>query len=242
MDSYKTKYYESYAKNHVDISATDLKNRVDTRRRYLTHAYSGFFPKNKAGKIVDLGCGYGSMLYALKKLGYKNISGVDASHDQVKFAQSLDLDVVEGDAFEYLEKIPDDSIDMVITYDFIEHIGKDDLFRLTAIIRRKISRDGVWISHQPNAWSPFFSSVLYGDITHEFAYTPDSITRIMAYYDYKKCTFYEEKIAVHGLKSFVRYVLWKFIRIFFKAVDIVEIGLVRNIYTRNFLFVISFDK
>ena len=61
MDSYKTKYYESYAKNHVAVSERDLQNKINSRKEYFVRVYGKFFPKNKDSNIVDVGCGKGGI-------------------------------------------------------------------------------------------------------------------------------------------------------------------------------------
>src|SRR5437870_7579155 len=50
-----------------------------------------FRSANKAARIADLGCGYGSFLYFLHEEGYRNIAGVDISAEQVDSARKLGI-------------------------------------------------------------------------------------------------------------------------------------------------------
>ncbi len=34
-------------------------------------------PADKSARILDIGCGYGNLLYGMREAGYKNIQGID---------------------------------------------------------------------------------------------------------------------------------------------------------------------
>jgi SAM-dependent methyltransferase len=55
------------------------------------------FDFNSNYKFYDLGCGIGSLLYFVKKIGYKNTVGVEYQEELVKIHKKLNLDVIYGD-------------------------------------------------------------------------------------------------------------------------------------------------
>lgn len=64
MTDYKDKLYKSYATTHTAHrkgagSLEDFKNRTYIYDQQL----AGFLPKTKAAKILDIGCGNGSIVW-----------------------------------------------------------------------------------------------------------------------------------------------------------------------------------
>ena len=57
----------------------------------------------KEGQIVDLGCGEGALLLALKRAGKKQILGVDSNEELLRIARTFDVPLVENDIWEYLK-------------------------------------------------------------------------------------------------------------------------------------------
>jgi len=53
-------------------------------------------------RIVDLGCGEGALLLALKRAGHKEIVGVDSNEELLHIARSFDLPLIARDIWEYL--------------------------------------------------------------------------------------------------------------------------------------------
>jgi SAM-dependent methyltransferase len=52
--------------------------------------------------IIDLGCGEGALLLALKQAGKKEILGVDSNEELLRIARSLQVPLVECDIWEFL--------------------------------------------------------------------------------------------------------------------------------------------
>lgn len=53
--------------------------------------------------VVDLGCGEGALLLALKRAGHKEILGVDSNEELLRIARTMDVPLVESDIWEYLK-------------------------------------------------------------------------------------------------------------------------------------------
>ena len=68
------------------------------------------------------------------------------------------------------------------------------LFYLIKEIHRVLNSNGSLITHQPNADSPFVNSILYGDYTHELAFTKQSMSQIILSNGFESLQSYEEKL------------------------------------------------
>jgi hypothetical protein len=79
-------------------------------------------------------------------------------------------------------------------------------------VHRVLRKGGKWIIHIPNAESPFAGRIRYGDFTHELAFTRVSITQLLKSSGFSLVTCHEDTPIPHGLKSAVRWLLWKVIR------------------------------
>ena len=53
--------------------------------------------------LIDLGCGEGALLLALKRAGHKEIFGVDSNEELLRIARTVDVPLVESDIWEYLK-------------------------------------------------------------------------------------------------------------------------------------------
>ncbi|MCK4979982.1 MAG: methyltransferase domain-containing protein, partial [Candidatus Delongbacteria bacterium] len=93
-------------------------------------------------KFVDIGCGDGSLLYGIHKLGYvtnfKEIWAVDLSENRLRSVKNIsdNIKTVQDDA-QFLNNLPDNYFNLVISTQVIEHVKDDNemarsLFRVTA--------------------------------------------------------------------------------------------------------------
>jgi trans-aconitate methyltransferase len=54
------------------------------------------------GPIVDLGCGEGALLLAMKRAGKKQILGVDSNKELLRIARTFEVPLTESDIWEFL--------------------------------------------------------------------------------------------------------------------------------------------
>jgi 2-polyprenyl-3-methyl-5-hydroxy-6-metoxy-1,4-benzoquinol methylase len=152
---------------------------LQSRMPYLQQLVQRHFPSQKDSAILDLGCGYGALMHVLNLAGYTNVRGIDASTGQVRAAQRLGVKNVEqGDLIAFLNRIDDNSLDVVVAFDVIEHFTKPELLAIIKKVRKILKPSGRWIIHTPNGESPFHGRVRYGDITHETIFTRSSLTQL----------------------------------------------------------------
>lgn len=105
--------------------------------------------KTKKCDILDIGCGRGEWLELLNDEGF-NAVGVDTNRSLVQKGLSHDLEIIEGDAIEYLVSLPDSSLEIVTAFHLIEHLPFKMLLRLLTETVRVLKSGGMAIYETPN--------------------------------------------------------------------------------------------
>jgi 2-polyprenyl-3-methyl-5-hydroxy-6-metoxy-1,4-benzoquinol methylase len=217
----------------VDLVAADRWGRAyDTWLR-------GWLPTVKTASIVDVGCGGGLLLRFFQRHGYNNQMGVDLSTEQLAAARQVCANVHLEGATEFLTARPG-AFDMVVSFDLIEHLRKDELLDFLGAAHDALRPGGRLILQTPNCASPFGIVQRYADFTHEVGLTPNSLTWLLRLSGFQTIEAREQGPVVHGLKSLIRFGLWKLVRLGFLLFDLIETGSAERVYTR--VFVVSAVK
>ena len=227
-------HYVSGGQASVPADPSELALRAPYCRRLIRER----FPADRDARILDLGCGWGALVHFAREAGYRNVSGVDGATQQVEAAAKLGIEgVSEGGVLETLEAAPAGSWDLVVAFDVVEHFDKEGLPRLVDAVHGALSDGGRWIIHVPNGESPLFGSILYGDLTHELAFTRRSMSQLLLASGFDDVQCYEEAPVAHGLRSFVRTLVWRVIRAALRVYVAVEEGgeVSRAVLSRNLL-------
>ncbi|HET6553601.1 MAG TPA: class I SAM-dependent methyltransferase [Dyella sp.] len=237
--AYRQRIYGSYVSAQDDpppATAADFSASA----RYLRRIVARHLPADREATVLDLGCGHGTLLHFLKQAGYRNIGGVDGSMEQVALAARLGVDnVVHGDLFGTLAEQPDASLDVVVAFDVLEHLERDEALALVDAVRRTLKPGGRFLIHTPNAESPFFGRIRYGDLTHEMAYTRTSLAQLFGASGFGPVACFEDVPAPGSLKGTLRFCLWKLLRLALRLCLAVETGDTgaRAIFSQNLLCV-----
>jgi len=64
--------------------------------------------------VLDLGCGHGELLYRLKMLGFKKLTGVELDEKAIVSCARLGLDILHADLNQHLGSFADESYDYVV--------------------------------------------------------------------------------------------------------------------------------
>lgn len=240
MRDYQERIYGQYVHARTQPLAPPTIAGLRPRQAYMENMIKRHFPQNHDVKILDLGCGHGTILYFARQLGYHNMVGIDVSGEQVEAAHQLGInEVQQGDLMETLRSLPDGSQDVVIAFDIIEHFTRSELLPFVDEVFRVLAPTGRWIIHAPNGESPFHGRVYFGDFTHEHAFTRTSINQLLLSSGYTRVECYEDEPIPHGLKSLLRTIVWKGARAAFQLALTAETGDPRSkcILSQNFLTV-----
>jgi len=132
-----------------------------------------------ATDVVDLGCGRGEFLAALRSAGVR-ARGVDTNDAMVAVAREQGLDVSRGDALGYVAALPDESIGGVIATQVVEHLDPTYLVRLLEALSRTLRRGApiVLETINPASWYAFFSSYIR-DPTHVRPVHPETLQYLL---------------------------------------------------------------
>ena len=208
----KARLNDAYVSTHfAHVRRADLDGiRRDFpffRRHVLPH-----LPRDPGAAILDIGCGYGPMLYTLSQHGYRNVTGVDISPEQVQLAHRLGIEgVQQADVLAHLQRKPA-TYDVVLAFDLLEHMSKSELLELVDAVAAALRPGGRFIVQTINAESPFAGRLRYGDLTHELAFTSRSITQLLRLGGFDAVTIHGIEPAVHGAASATRWVIWRGLR------------------------------
>lgn len=132
-----------------------------------------------ATDVVDVGCGRGEFLAALKSAGI-TARGVDTNSEMVATARDRGLDAVQSDALVYLTGRDDQSLGGIIATQVVEHLEPGYLVRLLETSARKLRPGAPIVLETINAacWLAFFSSYIR-DLTHVRPIHPDTLQYLL---------------------------------------------------------------
>ena len=194
-------------------------------------------PLRRDDPCIDLGCGDGRLLHALRTLGFTRLAGVDASSEQIALARRVAPEAAVGDLFEALADFPENHFGLVTLFDVIEHLRKDEILRCASLIHRKLKPGGVWLCHLPNGDSPLVGAVQAGDFTHETLLNPRSAQNLCAVAGFTGFEAREHLGASRSLAGTARAVAWRCVRLTIQGWNLIETGSPGSgIFTRCFAF------
>ncbi|HEY1943541.1 MAG TPA: class I SAM-dependent methyltransferase [Roseiarcus sp.] len=230
--------YGNYETTHHVYGVADVA-ATPGRRRQIAAALRKWLPADRAARILDFGCGDGTLLSIAEGLGYTQLHGVDVSSGLAALARKATrAQVVSGDGFEYLRRAAPLSFDAIVAFDVLEHLTKPELAAWAREAHRVLAPGGVVLLHVPNGCSPFVGRVLSGDLTHERAFTANSLGQLLRPIGFVDGAAYEDPPQPHGLKSFVRTLLWQVIRVTAVGWLAIETGVARgHVLTINLFYV-----
>lgn len=212
LDQFRQFIYSSYSETHF-IYSDDAASAGKGRALSIETLLGKTLPADKTAPILDFGCGDGQLLSVAQKLGYSNLSGVDLSKGLLeKAARRTSAKLHHGPGLDFLKSSADARFEVIIAYDVFEHLTRPELLAICREVSRTLKAGGRLILHVPNGASPFCGRDLWGDITHERAYTQSSLAQVLLPLGFKDIEAMEEGPVPHGVKSAVRAVLWGFFR------------------------------
>lgn len=240
MDKYKKIIYDSYISSHnKNLYGENSLVRITAYFPALKHYYARHMPADRSARILELGCGDGNFVYCLQQMGYTNVYGIDFSKEQVEKGRSMGIQNLEqADITAYLGANRE-KYDAIIAKDVIEHFTRDEVFEILALISANLRDGGRFIMQVPNGQGIHYTSVFYGDYTHEMAYTESSINQVILNTGFKRSTCYPTGPIPYGLVAGIRYVLWKMKVAQLKFWKMVETGNPKGIFTQNIIAVIE---
>jgi hypothetical protein len=122
--------------------------------------------------VVDLGCGRGEFLDALRDNGVQ-ARGVDLDETMVARCKSKGHDVVLGDASSYLGEQADASVPAAFAAQVIEHVPHAELNEMLTLLHAKLAPGGIAVLETVNPHSPAALKAFWTDTTHQHPLFPE---------------------------------------------------------------------
>jgi len=207
---------------------------VFSKYNYINH-----FSEKFDAKIIDIGCGLGHMLYALKKLNYTNSIGIDLSGECVDFCKQQGFNVQKASALEFF-KDHYEKFDVIIMNDIIEHLKKETIIPFLTDCYNSLAPNGVILIKTFNATNPLLGlDARYYDFTHEIGFNATSLQQVLlaAGFEIEKVNILPSKIYVYYLNP-LNYIAWflnSTINLFFKLYYKLNGRLKSSIFTKNII-------
>ena len=234
MTNYRTRIYKEYASRMQDTPPVfDEVEAVRWGCAYGTFL-KGWLPEKNVA-ILDVACGGGKLLHFFKTRGYANLQGVDISPEQAALSKQVTENITEANAIEYLAE-KKESYDLITGLDIIEHFKKSEVLKFLDASYGALKPGGRIILQTPNAESPWGMTHRYNDFTHEIAFNPNALNRLLSLCGFFEIESRETGPVTHGVVSLGRYLIWKVIRVGLSIWNLAETGSRGSgIYTRVFL-------
>ena len=234
-------FKEAFYKNYVSTHSGHLyrKPSLESLQREFSvwnYYYRSLLPISKESACLDIGCGMGSFVYYLHQLEYLDTSGIDVSAEQITMGLQLGISKIEvADIREFLLK--SNQFDCIIARDVIEHFTRQEAVDLLTLVAQKLKPGGRFIMQVPNGQGLFYTSIFYGDYTHEMAYTESSVRQLFLNTGFISSACYPTGPVPHTLKGRVRWLLWKWKIACHRFWKMVETGNPGGIFTSNLIAV-----
>lgn len=135
-------------------------------------AYVVLFAAAGADWVLDLGCGRGEFLDALRarEIGAR---GADLDESMIERCREKGHDVELADAATYLRAVDDGSVPAVFAAQLVEHLDAQQLTELLALVRRKLAPGGLAIMETVNPHNPAALKAFWTDTTHHHPLFPE---------------------------------------------------------------------
>jgi len=135
------------------LDVLTLEQRIHGSPRMVRDRQRVYLPYLRGCRnFLAIGCGRGELLQILSREGI-NARGIESDATLVGFCRDNDLDVSKVDVFDYLEALPNGSLDGVVLSRFAGHQPPGRLIRMLNLCRKKLEGDAVLIIETPNPFS-----------------------------------------------------------------------------------------
>jgi len=238
--TYKNDLYQNYVSTHlVGRKPTPTLERFRAKKAIWQNMFGRLLPQDKESNIADVGCGDGRIVWWLQEIGFNNAEGVDISLEQVKIAAELGVrNIFHADLKMFL-KTRTNHYDLLILRNILEHFEKSEIIEILEICRNALKVGGRLIVQVPNAESPFFGRIRYGDFTHEVAFCASSLAQVFNSVGLTQHEYYSIEPIFSAERSTLRRLLWKAVKGLYKVLLFAELGPGERIVSQDILAVAS---
>ncbi|MCX6776175.1 MAG: class I SAM-dependent methyltransferase [Candidatus Micrarchaeota archaeon] len=150
----------------ADINYLEFENKFRGKEDDIKNKqefYTKYFKSRK--NVLDIGCGRGEFLELLKEKGVR-ATGIDNNKGMVYLCRKKGLNVIMSDAVEYLQSIPNSSIDGIFISHVLEHFKPKKIVEFIKLANKKLKNGSYLVIGTPNPLSFFSLSHFSTDPSH----------------------------------------------------------------------------
>ena len=143
-----------------------------------------WLPEDRQAVIVDVGCGWGSLLLDLRQRGYENLLGVEGDAEIAREADrrcgenTNRIGIVHSEAITFFEHTSI-AADRVLLFHVLEHFSAKHGTRLLKAVRERLKDGGRIVIEVPNMSSVTGMNMQCSDLTHATAFTEYSLRQLL---------------------------------------------------------------
>jgi SAM-dependent methyltransferase len=172
----------------------DSEEHAKSMSLYLQNLLRPFLPEPGEFRVLDIGCGMGFALQAMRDAGFGDVYGIDISAEQVAACKGKGLPVeLVCDSAGFLRK-HHGVFDIVLLMDVLEHLPVPDQIPFLRSIHYAMSDKARLIITVPNASSPLSGRWRYNDHTHHCSFTEHSLHFVLANAGFSKIEILSEPL------------------------------------------------
>jgi 2-polyprenyl-3-methyl-5-hydroxy-6-metoxy-1,4-benzoquinol methylase len=224
-DDYRKAFYDAYATTHTIPRKGEV---TSARLRHLSRHWHARFrpllPTDRMARILDVGCGDGTLLLWLQQCGYRNAAGVEISAEQVAIAHQLGAERVTLAPLDAFLARQRDAWDVLVLRNVLEHFPKAEALQVLRLAHSALAPGGRIVLQVPNGQSPFAGRIRYGDFTHELAFTERSLAQVLAVIGFGAIRCRPVTPVFGGLLGPVRAVAWRAVELLYRSLLAAEVG------------------
>lgn len=153
----------------------DSERHAETMARNMAGLLELHLPVDRSSPIIDVGCGYGYALRAMRNLGYTNLLGVEVSPEQAQKARDAGFEVVVTDDTVAWLEAHRGQFAFVSLLDVLEHVPIQVQIDFARAIREVLRPGGKIFLTVPNASAILSARWRYNDYTHHSSFTEHSL-------------------------------------------------------------------
>lgn len=147
-------------------------------------------PVNANAAILDIGCGYGQMLNAIRNKGYQNLYGIELLPEAAEYCSNgLKLSVTCTADIEAYALSNKGKYDLILMSHVLEHLPKEKVIVSLIAIKSMLAEGGRFIVMVPNGQAPTHSYWMWEDFTHHTLFTAGSLGYVLKAAGFTQITF-----------------------------------------------------
>ena len=160
--------------------------------------YTKHLPADKDVRTLVISCGPGYFVDFMRRLGYRNVLGIDSDPEKVKHATARDLNCQVAEAFPFLEECTE-PYGLIVAEQELNHLTKSEMLEFLELARDSLVAGGTLMVYGLNGANPITGAeALSQNFDHFNTFTEYSLTQVLELAGY-------ERIRVLPLNLYVFY-------------------------------------